>query len=228
MQGDLDLIGKSCMRERADTGANFSCLLVQLVRHPYSTLKSERHSARLPQARGVKNPTIIAPGGSAAWMETRAQNMTGFCEPILKDLKYAMQLKRRKARLLRKGQIEQANAIPDVLILKYDDLLRRPLEVVREAHDLLQAYTSQPKLQAFVKAHLDPNYTINTGAVTAAPVVSMANVTGGKAVVHKLRKRLKTEFGTVRPPRSCDKMQPMDEWPVCAELLKLLHPVYLC
>ena len=65
MQGDLDLIGKACMRERADTGANFSCLLVQLVRHPYSTLKSERHSARLPQARGVKNPTIIAPGGSA-------------------------------------------------------------------------------------------------------------------------------------------------------------------
>ena len=49
------------------------------------------------------------------------------------------------------------------MLLKYDDLLRRPLEVVREAHALLEAYTSQPKLTAFVKSHLDPNYPIARG-----------------------------------------------------------------
>ena len=119
--------------------------------------------------------------------------MTAFCEPILKDLKLMLRLRQRKQRLLRKGATELAAAVPDVMILRYDDLLRRPLEVVREAHSLLGTYTSQPKLTAFVKAHLDPNYTINTGAVTNVPVVSMANVTGGKTVVHKLRKRLKTE-----------------------------------
>ena len=161
-------------------------------------------------------------------MDDRATNMSAFCEPILKDLKYALQLKRRKQRLLSRGKIELASAVPDVLILRYDDLLRRPLDVVREAHGLLNAFTSQPKLTAFVHAHLDANYSVNTAAVTAAPVVSMANVTGGKAVVHRLRKRLKTEFGTVRPPRACDKVEPMLDWPMCAEMIQLLHPLYLC
>ena len=100
MQGDLEDVSKQCMRERADTGANFTCLLIQLVRHPLSTLKSERHSSRLPQARGVKNPTLVAPGGSGAWMDSRSGNMSAFCEPILKDLKVAQQLKRRKVRAL--------------------------------------------------------------------------------------------------------------------------------
>ena len=62
----------------------------------------------------------------------------------------------------------------------------------------------------------------------SSPLVSMANLTGGKAVVHKLRKRLKTEFGTVRAPRRCETVQPMEEWPACAELLQLLHPVFVC
>ena len=90
-----------------------------------------------------------------------------------------------------------------VLLLKYDQLLRQPLDVVREAHSLLNVFTSQPKLTAFVKAHLDPNYTVATVAAAGlpvdAPVVDMKNVSGGRVVVHKLRKRLKTEFGTVRP-----------------------------
>lgn len=30
-----------------------------------------------------------APGGEAAWMDTRAANMTAFCDPILHDLKVA-------------------------------------------------------------------------------------------------------------------------------------------
>ena len=79
-----------------------------------------------------------------------------------------------------------------------------------------------------MKSHLDPNYTVSTALPTSIPIVSMANVTGGKAVVHKIRKRLKTEFGTVRPPRTCDSMATMDEWPACAELLRLLHPIYNC
>ena len=90
-----------------------------------------------------------------------------------------------------------------MLLLKYDQLLRQPLDVVREAHSLLNVFTSQPKLTAFVKAHLDPNYTVATVAAAGlpvdAPVVDMKNVSGGRVVVHKLRKRLKTEFGTVRP-----------------------------
>ena len=45
---------------------------------------------------------------------------------------------------------------------------------------------------------------------------------------NKLRKRLKTEFGTVRPPRACNQLAPMDNSPECAELLRVLHPLYLC
>ena len=93
---------------------------------------------------------------------------------------------------------------------------------------MAQVYTSAPKLTAFVKSHLDPNYTVARGVVTAAPVVSMANVSGGKVVVHKLRKRLKTEFGTVRPARKCETLDPMEAWPECAELVRLLHPLYMC
>lgn len=84
-------------------------------------------------------------------------------------------------------------------MLKYDELLRSPLDVVKRAHDMLGVFTSQPKLTAFVKSHLDPNYTVSRDMPVDAPVVSMRNVSGGKVVVHKLRKRLKTEFGTVRP-----------------------------
>lgn len=232
MQGELDLVGRACAKQRED-GSNYSCLLIQLVRHPLSTLRSERQSSRLPQARGVKHPGIVAPGGRQAWMDSRAGNLSGFCEPILKDVKYAMSLKRRKERALRNGKLALASAIPDVLILKYDELLRHPFDVVRNAHGLLNVYTSAPKLSAFVKAHLDPNYTVAGPAsiplpATGSPLVSMANLTGGKAVVHKLRKRLKTEFGTVRAPRRCETVQPMEEWPACAELLQLLHPVFVC
>lgn len=139
MQGELDQVGRQCMRERTD--GNYSCLLLQLVRHPMATLRSERHSSRLPQARGVKNPTLVAPGGVKAWMDSRAGNMSGFCEPILKDVQYALALKRRKARLERNGKLAVARTIPDVMILKYDDLIRRPLDVVKEAHAMLSVFT---------------------------------------------------------------------------------------
>jgi hypothetical protein len=229
MQGELDLVGKACMRERTD--GNYSCLLIQLVRHPLSTVRSERQSSRLPQARGVKHPGIVAPGGQQAWIDSRAGNLSGFCEPMLRDVQYAMALKRRKQRAMRNGKLEAASAIPDVVLLRYDELLRRPFDIVKEVHGLLKVYTSAPKLQAFVKSHLDPNYTVATALpaeVTTAPVVSMANISGGRVTVHKLRKRLKTEFGTVRPPRRCDTLQPMDDSPACAELLRLMHPLYLC
>ena len=110
MTGELDLIAKNCMRERTD--GNYSCLLIQMIRHPLSTLKSERNSARLPQARGVKNPTLIAPGGEAAWIDSRAGNMSTFCAPLLKDVQFALNLQRRRKRLEARGK--SANHIPQV------------------------------------------------------------------------------------------------------------------
>jgi len=224
MSGELDILSKNCMRER--TVGNYSCILIQLIRHPLSTLRSELHSARLPQARGVKNPTLIAPGGEQAWIDSRAGNMSSFCAPLLKDLQFALGLQRRRARLENKGK--SVEHLPQVLVLKYDELLRSPLDVVKRAHDMLGVFTSQPKLTAFVKSHLDPNYTVSRDMPVDAPVVSMRNVSGGKVVVHKLRKRLKTEFGTVRPPRSCDQLVSMGNSPDCAEMLRLLHPLYVC
>ena len=32
----------------------------------------------------MKNPTLIAPGGTEAWMDSRSGNLSGFCAPILK------------------------------------------------------------------------------------------------------------------------------------------------
>jgi hypothetical protein len=276
--------------------------------------RSPAHSPR-SQARGVKNPTVIAPGGSGAWIDARSGNMSSFCNPLLKDVSFALTMQRRRRRLEKKGQ--SVRHLPEVMLVKYDELLSRPLEIVKEAHAALGVYTSQPKLTTFVHNHLDPNYTVARDIPVASPVVSMANVTGGKVVVHKLRKRLKTEFGTVRPvsatskreswafrlpsvslpstvtqpsahtrsvrlpplpfrayhyplrlhlcsilhlrsppplslsslaghqscwrrhgvclcgfslaqPRQCNELRSMDEWPECAELLRLLHPIYLC
>ena len=62
----------------------------------------------------------------------------------------------------------------------------------------------------------------------AAPVVSLANLSGGRQVVHRLRKSLKREFGTVRPARSCEQLDAMEAWPACAELARIMHPLYLC
>ena len=45
---------------------------------------------------------------------------------------------------------------------------------------------------------------------------------------HALRAQLKQTFGTVRQKRKCDKLDSMAAWPVCAELIQLLHPLYLC
>lgn len=127
MTGELELFAKKCQHEKGDTGANYSCVLIQLVRHPLSTVRSERNSARLPQARGVLNPTLVAPGQSTAWMEGRTANMTGFCEPILKDLKAALSMQQRAARLARKGL--DTTAVPRVVVVNYDQLLSRPAEV---------------------------------------------------------------------------------------------------
>ena len=45
---------------------------------------------------------------------------------------------------------------------------------------------------------------------------------------HRLRQELKQTFGTVRQPRKCAALDPMAEWPLCAKLVRLLHPLYLC
>ena len=151
MTGDLSDIVRSCQRERAD--GNYSCVLIQLVRHPLSTLKSEQHSSKLPQARGVKNPTIIAPGGNAAWIDSRKGNMSSFCAPLLKDVLLAQGLARRRKRLERKGAA--FDHLPNVIVLKYDDLLRRPLEVVKEVHPMLQARAGSRPIAPSRLCHLD-------------------------------------------------------------------------
>lgn len=78
----------------------------------------------------MKNPTLIAPGGEAAWLDTRSGNMSSFCAPLLKDLNFALSLQRRRQRLEARGK--PSKHVPQVYVLKYDDLLRRPLEVVKE------------------------------------------------------------------------------------------------
>ena len=40
MAGELGQLARECIRQHAD--GNFSCVLIQLVRHPLSTLRSER------------------------------------------------------------------------------------------------------------------------------------------------------------------------------------------
>ena len=49
-------------------------------------------------------------------------------------------------------------------------MLRRPEEVVQTAHRELQVYTSTSKLQAFIKGHLDPNYTTTASRQLALPL----------------------------------------------------------
>ena len=101
--------------------------------------------------------------------------------------------------------------------MRYDEVLRRPEAVAREAHGLLRAFTSEAKLSTFIRGHLAPNYTSNGGALS-----TLLNSSG------KLRKRLKFEFGTGSRPRACNTLQPMLEWPVCAELVRLMNPLYVC
>ena len=118
MTGTLSAVAKSCVRERSE--GNYSCVLIQLVRHPLSTLKSERSSAMLPQARGVLDPTRIAPGSSEAWLDARSGNLSSFCAPILRDIKTVLALRRRAARYAKKGL--DASAIPRAVLLRHAEM----------------------------------------------------------------------------------------------------------
>ena len=52
------------------------------------------------------------PGGEVAWAETRRHNLTGFCEPILKDVKTVLALQRRAAQLTRRIAAQGASRQP--------------------------------------------------------------------------------------------------------------------
>ena len=183
-------------------------------------------------------------------MEDRAANMSAFCLPILRDVKAALSLQRRAERAARRiafrsrataggtsnrtlphghelaleEAIKEAAVLPKVLLLRYDDLVRRPEEVVRDVHAALRAYTSAHKLSAFIRSHLDTNHTIRE-----LRAISNASTEEKSSAAHlKLRVRLKSEFGTVRSARTCNTLQTMDDSPVCAELLRRMHPLYLC
>ena len=241
MSGELGQLARECSRLR-DDGANFSCVLLQMVRHPLSTLRSEIASSKLPQARGVKYAHVV-PSGSGGWAQNRASNMTEFCAPILRDVETSLALQRRAARRarrvaalerLRETEVSgvaapkkrrslddarrELSLVPKVMLLRYDELLRRPEAIAREAHGLMRAFTSEAKLSTFVKGHLAPNYTSSGG--TPPPTLNSST--------QKLRKRLKFEFGTGSRPRACNTLQPMLEWPVCAELVRLMSPLYVC
>jgi hypothetical protein len=74
-----------------------------------------------------------------------------------------------------------------------------------------------------------PGQAPNTAAGSAAPAGSLpaGRPTPSPALRYQ-RKRLKTEFGTVRPPRACERLDPMSAWPECEELTRIMHPLYLC
>lgn len=74
--------------------------------------------------------------------------------PTLVTRQVALQLKRRKQRLLRKGATAQAAAVPDVLILRYDDLLRRPIEVVKEVRHKANSVKTPPRRNPEFPAHM--------------------------------------------------------------------------
>ena len=77
------------------------------------------------------------------------------------------------------------------------------------------------------QGHCEGSHRAGIGGVTA-PIVAMSRVRGNRTLTHRLRSRMKTEFGTVRPARKCEKLDPMDGWPACAELIRITHPLYLC
>jgi len=114
--------------------------------------------------------------------------------------------------------------LPKAMLIRYDDLIRQPETVVRAAHALMQVYTSRAKLVSFIRTHLDAHYNS-----TGTSALSNVNYSSHHSEIpRRMRNRLKVEFGTVRPPRTCNTLQPMLDWPVCAELVRLMHPLYMC
>jgi len=247
MTGELAHVGRECLRHRTD-GSNFTCVLLQLVRHPLSTLKSELASSQLSlQAMNYTRGTSQTEIGTAIWAESRARNMTEFCAPILKDVKAVRALQRRRTKALRRAdelqriaqhghgrmrlveeQLEKVRRelekLPKAMLIRYDDLIRQPETVVRAAHALMQVYTSRAKLVSFIRTHLDAHYNS-----TGTSALSNVNYSSHHSEIpRRMRNRLKVEFGTVRPPRTCNTLQPMLDWPVCAELVRLMHPLYMC
>ena len=249
MSGELSHVARECIRHQHTEHTNFSCVLIQLVRHPLATLKSELASSRLRQTRGDKPEHAMA--GAAPFVGT---NLSDFCAPILRDVKTVLALQRRAAKAARrvaslswggsalapgeagqavwqqggagalKDAIREAATVPTALLLRYDELLRSPKAAVSKVHNALHVFTSAPKLNSFIKKHLEASNT--SGSLASA--LGSTNASTHEATHANLRKRLYTEFGTVRPARSCSLMHPMDEWPACAELLRRMHPLFLC
>ena len=191
MGGELGEYADACERQARKSrwpgrSKNISCVLIQMVRHPLSTIKSEGSNSKLPQAEaGSRVPT---PGGEQKWLETRTRNMTTFCEPILRDVQAALALQKRREKLskpfpanTRDARAKLLTTAPRVVVLKYDQVLREPAEAVRRVHEAMGAWTDRRKLVNFLWSNLGIAANVSEIRSLGAqwdPAAAAANATG--------------------------------------------------
>ena len=229
MKGELASFAEAC-RELAsghgsgESGLNVSCVIIQLVRHPRTTLISQ----------SPFNKTLDA---------------DSLCRPILQDVRAAEALQAERVELEAAASASASAhaalvALPRVSLVKYDELLSAPEATVRAIHAQLRVRTSPAKLASFLLGHLSLNRSqlsaeLRRHAPPPTPPPSPPSPssqrpgasprgTARPPLVSKFGSSSTSAFGTVREPRVCESTDAMVQWPVCAELVRRLHPLHVC
>eukprot|EP00310_Coccolithus_braarudii_P018909 CAMPEP_0183334600 /NCGR_PEP_ID=MMETSP0164_2-20130417/3167_1 /TAXON_ID=221442 /ORGANISM="Coccolithus pelagicus ssp braarudi, Strain PLY182g" /LENGTH=532 /DNA_ID=CAMNT_0025503779 /DNA_START=48 /DNA_END=1643 /DNA_ORIENTATION=+ len=241
--GGLGRIANECLNQGSrGRHADFSCVLIELVRHPMATARSELSSHRLDlqtrSARLLRNPRQAREANLTKQKDVEAQrdrlalakgaSLDSLCEAMLKDIKAVYGHQRRLERLsLRKPvdswerQLQQLRTV----VLRYDEIVADPAAVARRMHALMQVRTDEDRLSKFVLDHFGAEEL----SEKQLAVGHKAKVSQRKVAEHlDPADRLRTlhAFATRRKWRKCSELDAMAEWPTCAQLVDTLTPFF--
>lgn len=244
MKGQLASFAEAC-RELAGSQPrlNVSCVIVQLVRHPLTTQQSQRpfQQATSSASRNHnRNDFAAAPPSNAT-------DALADCRLVLQDVRAAQALQAERKQLeeaaLASGSaaaFAALAALPRVTLVKYDEVVSAPEATARAVHAMLRARTGPTKLAGFLLGHMRLNRSLLSAELRRlqgrhasppplppAPGRSPSPSSQGSAESPRGTVP-RSAFSTVRQPRACEATDAMAQWPACAELVRRLHPLYVC
>ena len=232
MSGQLASFAAACRAVASgEPRLNVSCVLVQLVRHPLTTQRSQRPFAQQAPSRSHSRDDFAAAPLSNAPIDGDA-----LCRPILEDVTTAQALQEERTRLEAAAAADASAraalaALPRVVLVKYDEVVRAPEATARSVHAQLRARTSPTKLARFLLGHLSLDRSQLSAQLRrhAPPPTPPPPPSPRPSPSYVSKGRNKSSaFGTVRRPRACESTDAMLQWPACAELVRTLHPLYVC
>jgi len=205
-----------CLAKRRNF--DFTCVVVQLIRHPLSTIRSEHQSRKIEQIE-QKNKRLNA--------TFKEPELDRFCKPLLRDVQAIQNVKlHHLPRHVQRPAAQHPGYFDNVraMNLRYDELVQRPAETARRVHAMMQVETDSTKLTAFIRDHF------GTGHLADNQTMLLAQSKRKLASHLSKEERLQVlqEWHTFRKIRRCTVRDSMEEFPHCHALTQALEPLYVC